>query len=58
MTRLLVTGGAGFIGSNFVHHVIAHTDAHVTVLDKLTYAGNRASLAGLPEDRVELVEGD
>ncbi|MBT2474604.1 dTDP-glucose 4,6-dehydratase [Microbacterium sp. ISL-103] len=58
MTRLLVTGGAGFIGSNFVHHVVAHTDAHVTVLDKLTYAGNRASLAGLPADRVELVEGD
>ncbi|WP_435749113.1 dTDP-glucose 4,6-dehydratase [Microbacterium sp. PMB16] len=58
MTRLLVTGGAGFIGSNFVHHVVAHTDAHVTVLDKLTYAGNRASLAGLAEDRVELVEGD
>jgi dTDP-glucose 4,6-dehydratase len=58
MTRLLVTGGAGFIGSNFVHHVVAHTDAHVTVLDKLTYAGNRASLAGLPESRVELVEGD
>jgi dTDP-glucose 4,6-dehydratase len=58
MTRLLVTGGAGFIGSNFVHHVVAHTDAHVTVLDKLTYAGNRASLAGLPDDRVELVEGD
>lgn len=58
MTRLLVTGGAGFIGSNFVHHVVAHTDAHVTVLDKLTYAGNRASLAGLPADRVELVVGD
>jgi dTDP-glucose 4,6-dehydratase len=58
MTRLLVTGGAGFIGSNFVHHVVAHTDAQVTVLDKLTYAGNRASLAGLPADRVELVEGD
>ncbi|TCJ22808.1 dTDP-glucose 4,6-dehydratase [Microbacterium sp. PI-1] len=58
MTRLLVTGGAGFIGSNFVHHVVAHTDALVTVLDKLTYAGNRASLAGLPEDRVEFVAGD
>lgn len=58
MRRLLVTGGAGFIGSNFVHHVVAHTDDHVTVLDKLTYAGNRASLAGLPEDRVELVVGD
>ncbi|WP_425840702.1 dTDP-glucose 4,6-dehydratase [Microbacterium sp. PA5] len=58
MSRLLVTGGAGFIGSNFVHHVVAHTDHHVTVLDKLTYAGNRASLAGLPDDRVELVQGD
>ena len=50
MTRYLVTGGAGFIGSNFVHHVIEHTDDHVTVLDKLTYAGNRASLDGLPDD--------
>lgn len=58
MGNLLVTGGAGFIGSNFVHHVVAHTDHRVTVLDKLTYAGNRASLAGLPEDRVELVVGD
>ncbi len=58
MRRLLVTGGAGFIGSNFVHHVVEHTDHHVTVLDKLTYAGNRASLAGLPEDRVRFVQGD
>ncbi|GLJ78439.1 dTDP-glucose 4,6-dehydratase [Microbacterium imperiale] len=58
MGTLLVTGGAGFIGSNFVHHVIAHTDHSVVVLDKLTYAGNAASLAGLPEDRVRLVEGD
>ena len=56
--KLLVTGGAGFIGSNFVHHVIAHTDHHVTVLDKLTYAGNRASLAGLPQDRLAFVQGD
>ncbi len=58
MRKLLVTGGAGFIGSNFVHHVIDHTDDHVTVLDKLTYAGNRASLDGLPEDRVTFVRGD
>ena len=58
MARLLVTGGAGFIGSNFVHHVIDHTDHTVTVLDKLTYAGNRASLAGLPEDRFTFVKGD
>lgn len=58
MARLLVTGGAGFIGSNFVHHAVAHTDHHVTVLDKLTYAGNRASLEGLPADRVRFVKGD
>jgi dTDP-glucose 4,6-dehydratase len=58
MRRLLVTGGAGFIGSNFVHHVIDNTDDQVTVLDKLTYAGNRASLEGLPEDRVAFVQGD
>jgi dTDP-glucose 4,6-dehydratase len=58
MTRLLVTGGAGFIGSNFVHHVMAHTDYDVTVLDKLTYAGNRASLEGLPPSRLEFIEGD
>ena len=58
MTRLLVTGGAGFIGSNFVHHVVAHTDHEVVVLDKLTYAGNLASLDGLPDDRVRFVRGD
>lgn len=58
MDRILVTGGAGFIGSNFVHHVVAHTDARVTVLDKLTYASTEESLAGLPEDRVRLVVGD
>ncbi len=58
MSRLLVTGGAGFIGSNFVHHIVENTDHHVTVLDALTYAGNRASLAGLPENRVAFVHGD
>lgn len=58
MSRLLVTGGAGFIGSNFVHHVVATTDDQVTVLDKLTYAGSRETLAGLPENRVKLIVGD
>jgi dTDP-glucose 4,6-dehydratase len=56
--RILVTGGAGFIGSNFVHHLIDHTDHTVTVLDKLSYAGNLASLEGLPEDRFTFVKGD
>ncbi len=58
MRQILVTGGAGFIGSNFVHHLVQHTDASVTVLDKLTYAASRESLAGLPQDRVQLVVGD
>jgi dTDP-glucose 4,6-dehydratase len=58
MTSYLVTGGAGFIGSNFVHYLLSHTDATVTVLDKLTYAGNLASLADLPEDRFRFVRGD
>jgi dTDP-glucose 4,6-dehydratase len=58
MRRLVVTGGAGFIGSNFVRSVIAGTDDHVVVLDKLTYAGNRASLEGLPAARLEFVHGD
>lgn len=58
MAKILVTGGAGFIGSNFVHHLIENTDHTVTVLDKMTYAANEQSLAGLPADRVELVVGD
>jgi dTDP-glucose 4,6-dehydratase len=58
MQRLLVTGGAGFIGSNFVHYVLENTGDHVTVLDKLTYAGNLESLRDLPEDRFAFVQGD
>ncbi len=58
MGVLLVTGGAGFIGSNFVHRVLATTDDSVVVLDKLTYAGNLASLAGCAADRFEFVQGD
>lgn len=57
--NIIVTGGCGFIGSNFVHYVVAnHLETHVTVLDKLTYAGNRENIAGLPGDRVEFVHGD
>ena len=57
--NIIVTGGCGFIGSNFVHYVVNnHPETHVTVLDKLTYAGNKENIAGLPEDRVELVVGD
>ena len=56
--RIIVTGGAGFIGSNFAHWVAENTDCHVTVLDKLTYAGNPENLAGLDPARVELVVGD
>src|SRR5690606_42085272 len=58
MRRVVVTGGAGFIGSNFVHHLVEQTDAHVTVLDKLTYAASRDAIADLPTDRVRLVVGD
>ncbi len=56
--RVLVTGGAGFIGANFVHRTLAtRPDVQVTVLDALTYAGNDANLASV-RDRVELVVGD
>ena len=57
--NIIVTGGCGFIGSNFVHYVVNnHPDVHVTVLDALTYAGNIENIAGLPADRVEFVHGD
>src|SRR6478735_4270815 len=45
--RLIVTGGAGFIGSALVRHLIERTDHHVLVVDKLTYAGNLASIASV-----------
>ena len=57
--RLLVTGGAGFIGSNFVHYVLEETDHEVVTLDALTYAGRKSNLDGVLESpRHEFVEGD
>jgi dTDP-glucose 4,6-dehydratase len=57
--RLLVAGGAGFIGSNYVRRRLdARPDDAVRVLDKLTYAGRRENLDGLPEQRWELIEAD
>lgn len=58
MPTLLVTGGAGFIGCNFIRHVLANTDFRIVNLDLLTYAGNRASLEGLEPGRHRLVCGD
>ena len=64
LKRLLVTGGAGFIGSCYVRDVLARRDGtHITVLDKLTYAGNEANLAPVRDDpelagRLRFVQGD
>jgi dTDP-glucose 4,6-dehydratase len=60
MVNVLVTGGAGFIGSNFVRHALAaHPDWHVTTLDKLTYAGRLENLKGvLDHARHTFVKGD
>ena len=59
MGTIIVTGGAGFIGCNFVRHLLAHTEERVVVLDKLTYAGHLASLADVASHpRYEFVEGD
>jgi dTDP-glucose 4,6-dehydratase len=57
--KQLVTGGAGFIGSNYVRRVLATTDDEVTVYDLLTYAGNKATLADLEGGpRYRFVQGD
>ena len=64
MTHLLVTGGAGFIGSAYVRGVLARRDGtRITVLDKLTYAGNEANLGPVLDDpdqaaHLRFVRGD
>lgn len=56
--KVMVTGGAGFIGSNYVHYALSqHPDWQIVVLDKLTYAGNLANLADI-SDRLTFIEGD
>ena len=56
--KMLVTGGAGFIGANFVHYIVSNRpDYEITVLDALTYAGNQASLAPV-SDKITFVKGD
>lgn len=56
--NILVTGGCGFIGANFVRYVARnHPHVHITVLDKLTYAGNPENIVGLPPSQVDLVVG-
>jgi dTDP-glucose 4,6-dehydratase len=59
MSTLLITGGAGFIGSNLVHHALAHTADRLVVVDKLTYAGSLLNLEGaIGSPRVVFVEAD
>lgn len=59
MSKILVTGGAGFIGSNFVHYIYKERpDWHITVFDALTYAGNIKNLQGLDASRYEFIKGD
>ncbi|MDX2043858.1 MAG: dTDP-glucose 4,6-dehydratase [Acidobacteriota bacterium] len=59
MPTIIVTGGAGFIGANFVRYALAKTDARLVIVDKLTYAGNLASLDGaLKDSRVQFVQAD
>jgi dTDP-glucose 4,6-dehydratase len=56
--KILVTGGCGFIGTNFIHHLLAETDYEIVNLDKLTYSGNPNNLKGIATPRYTFVKGD
>ena len=59
MRRILVTGAAGFIGSNFVRHLLVTTDYHITIVDSLTYAGNESTMIDLlSSSRVTFIRTD
>lgn len=59
MKTLLVTGGAGFIGSNFVHYMINHSDVRIVNMDALTYAGNLDNVSDIQEsERYQFIKGD
>jgi dTDP-glucose 4,6-dehydratase len=59
MSTLLITGGAGFIGSNLVHHALAHTADRLVIVDKLTYAGSLLNLEGaIGSPRVVFIQAD
>lgn len=59
MKKILVTGGAGFLGANFVHYLLNnYPEVHITVLDKLTYAGKVKNLSGISSEKLELIVGD
>ncbi|MDI6640085.1 MAG: GDP-mannose 4,6-dehydratase, partial [Methanocellales archaeon] len=55
--KILITGGAGFIGSNFVRYMLENHDYEIVVLDKLTYAGRMENLQDVM-DRITFIEGD
>ena len=57
--KVLITGGAGFIGSNYVRHHLAQSDDQITILDALTYAGSRDTISDfIDNSRVKFVHGD
>ena len=58
MKNVLVTGGCGFIGSNFVKYLISLNNYFPIILDKITYAGSKENIKKINEKRFDLIEGD